>query len=217
MHIFKCIFSFICIIQNFVSIMILSFNCLADISRKRTAIFSILLVLTSFSMISGQRKREEPPALRERLFYGGNFGLQFGSITDIQISPVVGIWVMPRVAVAAGPNYRFYKDWYNRTNIYGAKGYIELVVIQDMSTFIPIGSGTGLFLHLEDEILSLESSVFKDPSSTGRFSINTALAGGGISQQIGRRSSVNLMVLWALNDSGYEVYSNPEIRISFIF
>jgi hypothetical protein len=25
------------------------------------------------------------------------------------------------------------------------------------------------------------------------------------------------MVLWALNDSGYQIYSNPEIRIGFVF
>jgi hypothetical protein len=185
------------------------------IRQRRNSILIILLLL-SFSVVSGQKSREEPPPLRERLFYGGNIGLQFGSITDILVSPVVGIWVLPRLAVAVGPNYRFYKDWYNRTNIYGAKGYIEFVVIQDINSFIPIGTGTGLFFHVEDELLSLESSVWKDPLSSGRFSINTLLGGAGISQQIGRRSSMNLMVLWALNDT-YGVYSNPEIRISFIF
>jgi hypothetical protein len=197
--------------------MILSLHGVSFICKKQVAVFSILLVLASFSFVSGQKKREEPPPLRERLFFGGNIGLQFGSITDIQVCPVIGIWVLPRLAVAAGPDYRFYKDWYGRTNIYGAKGYMEFVLVKDINSFIPIGAGTGVFFHLEDEILSLESSVFRDPASSGRFSINSVLAGGGISQQIGRRSSVNLMVLWALNDSGYEVYSNPEIRISFIF
>jgi hypothetical protein len=197
--------------------MIISFPEVSCISKKQITAFSILLLLASFSFVSGQNKRAEVPALRERLFFGGNIGLQFGSITDIQVCPVVGIWLLPRLAVAAGPDYRFYKDWYNRTNIYGAKGYLEFVVVKDINSFIPVGAGTGVFFHLEDEILSLESSVFRDPSSSGRFSINTVLAGGGISQQIGRRSSVNIMALWALNDSGYEVYGSPEIRISFIF
>lgn len=185
--------------------------------RRRYLIFTILLLLSTVSISSGQKKREEPPPLRERLFFGGNLGLQFGTITDIQISPVVGVWLLPRLAVAAGPSYRFYKDWYNRTNIYGAKGYMEFVIIQDINSILPVGAGTGVFFHIEDEMLSLESSVWKDPLASGRFSINTLLAGGGISQRIGRRSSMNIMVLWALNDSGYEVYSNPEIRISFLF
>jgi hypothetical protein len=43
------------------------------------------------------------------------------------------------------------------------------------------------------------------------------LAGPGLSQQIGRRASLNFMVLWPLNDSGYDIYSKPEIRVSFSF
>jgi hypothetical protein len=180
--------------------------------------FIIFLLLVSISVIYGQRTKAEVPPLKERLFFGGNFGLQFGTITDIQVSPVIGLWVLPRLAVAIGPDYRFYKDQFDRTNIYGGKGYLQYVVIRDINSFIPVGSNTGIFLHVENELLSLESSFWKiQPITSERFFINTVLAGGGISQQIGRRSSLNIMVLWALNDTGYEVYGKPEIRISFSF
>ena len=197
--------------------MILQYNGILFRRHTRNAIFSILILFSSFSIISGQKLRKEPPPFRERLFFGGNFGLQFGTITDIQFSPVIGFWILPRLSVAIGPDYRFYKDRYDRTNMYGGKGYLQFVVFQDINSVIPIGVHTGVFLHLEDELLSLESSFWKSPITTGRFNINTVLAGGGISQQTGRRSSLNIMVLWALNDSGYEVYSNPEIRVSFNF
>lgn len=180
--------------------------------------FFILFIFASCSVSYGQNRREEPPPIKERLFFGGNFGLQFGTITDIQISPVIGIWLLPRVAVAVGPNYRFYKFRDEKTNLIGGKAYTQFVVIQDISSFIPMGGQTGIILHIEDELLSLESAFWKYPPLTSeRFYINTVLAGGGISQQIGRRSSLNMMVLWALNDSGYDIYSNPEIRVSFIF
>jgi len=185
---------------------------------KRNLIFFALLLFSSASVIYGQKSREEPPPFRERLFFGGSLGLQFGTITDIQVSPVIGLWVLPRLAVAVGPEYRFYKYGYDRTDIYGGKGYLQFVVIQNLNSVIPLGVNTGIFLHLEDELLSLQSSFWKiSPVFSDRFYINTILAGGGISQQIGRRSSLNLMVLWALNDSGYDVYSNPEIRVSFTF
>lgn len=185
---------------------------------SRNTIFTILLLFASSSIVFSQKSREEPPPFKERLFYGGSFGLQFGTITDIQFSPVIGLWVMPRLAVAVGPEYRFYKDPDDRTNIYGGKGYLQFVIIQNINSVIPIGVNTGIFLHLEDELLSLESYFWKNPPLTSdRFYINTVLAGGGISQQIGRRSSLNIMVLWALNDSGYGIYSNPEIRVSFTF
>ena len=187
-------------------------------SYIRIIVFVHLLIFSSFSIVSAQKVREEIPPLRERIFFGGNFGLQLGTITDIQISPVIGLWVLPRLAVAVGPDYRFYKDRYDRTNIYGGKGYMQFVVIKDINSFLPIGANTGIFLHVEDEVLSLESSFWKNPPVfSKRFYINTVLAGGGISQQIGRRSSLNIMILWALNDSGYAVYSNPEIRFSFNF
>ena len=185
---------------------------------SRITIFIILLSLVSLLTLDGQKKREEPPPLRERLFFGGNFGLQFGTITDIQVSPIIGLWLLPRVAIAVGPNYRFYKDPYDRTNIYGVKSYMQFVLVRNLNSFLPLGANTGIFLHLEDELLSLESAFWKyPPYASDRFYINTILAGGGISQQIGRRASLNFMVLWALNESAYSFYGNPEIRVSFTF
>jgi hypothetical protein len=188
---------------------------------KRFLISTILIFMifiVSYSIVYAQKTREAPPPLRERLFFGGNFGLQFGTITDIQVSPLIGIWVLPRLAVALGPNYRFYKDPYDRTHIYGGKSYLQFILVRNINSFLPVGANTGIFLHLEDELLSLQSSFWKYPPYTSdRFYINTILGGGGISQQIGRRSSLNLMFLWALNESAYAFYGNPEIRVSFTF
>ena len=202
----------------------------------RTVLLITLLLFISFSVISGQKTneerfpfdqkdKEESPPFKERLFYGGSFGLQFGSITDIQVSPVIGYRLLPRLNVAVGPDYRYYKDQYAGTTIYGGKGYLQFFVIQDFSSIFPMGTHTGIFLHLEDELLSLKSTFWKPapiypyipPYTSDRFYVNTVLAGGGISQQLGRRSSLNFIVLWALNDSGYDIYNKPEIRISFIF
>jgi len=185
----------------------------------RPVIFSLFLfcILNTYGQ-EQSRTREEPPPLKERLFFGGSFGLQFGTITDIQFSPVAGIWLLPRVAVAAGPNYRYFKDPFDRTSIYGGKAYSEFIFLQDLDNIIPIGLHFGMFFHVEDEVLSLESSFFRTmPQDTDRFLINTVLAGVGIRQQMGRRSSLNMTFLWALNDHGYGIYGNPEIRISFMF
>jgi hypothetical protein len=170
-----------------------------------------------------QKSENATPAFKERLFFGGNLGLMFGTITDLQISPVVGYWLLPRLAVAIGPTYRYFRstDYYNlvnKTSIYGAKSYAQFVLIQDMSSFIPMGAHTGVFLHIEDELLSLKANFWKAPlNPRGRFYVNTVLLGGGISQQIGKRSSMDFMVLWPLNESDYNIYNKPEIRVSFIF
>ena len=190
------------------------------VDLKKIICMFLIIVSVSFSVIYGQKSKEEPPPFKERLFFGGSLGLQFGTITDIEISPIVGLWVLPRVAIAAGPNYRFYKSKLSNvwTDIYGGRFYTELVVIQDINSIIPVGIHTGIFLHIEDEFLSLQSSFWKNPPyASNRFWVNTILAGAGISQQMGRRSALNIMVLWALNESLYSLYSNPEIRFSFTF
>ena len=183
----------------------------------RNTILIILIFLTSFSVTSGQKLTQQTPPLKERIFFGGSFGLQFGTITNIEVSPIIGLWVLPRVAIGAGPEYIYYRDPYYKTSIYGGKFYSELVLIQDINNIIPIGAHFGFFLHAEYETLSLESAVWDPAYTSDRFQINSLLAGGGISQQIGRRSSANIVVLWVINSSGYDYYSNPEIRISFNF
>jgi hypothetical protein len=186
------------------------------ISCKCTSFVGILFLafLLNQAPCFAQAAREKAPPFRDRLFFGGNFGLQFGTVTNIQVAPVVGFWLRPRIAVAAGPEYQYYKDPYYKTNIYGGKGYLEFVVIKNLGSFIRAGSNTGVFLHLEDEVLNLETYL---GTTSERVNVNTVLGGAGISQQIGRRSSVNLMFLWVLDDSGYNLYNNPEIRISFSF
>ena len=189
-----------------------------NISHLKKYILIALLIFCITPAIFGQRTREEPPPIRERLFFGGSFGLQFGTLTDIEVSPVAGFWLLPRLAIATGPNFRYYKFRDDETNIYGGKGYLQFVIVQNISNIIPIGGNIGIFLHVENEFLSLESSFWKIPPYVSeRFYINTVLAGPGISQQIGRRSSMNFAVLWALNDAKYSVYSNPEMRIMFHF
>lgn len=179
--------------------------------------FIIVLLFATLAATYGQRSKEEAPPLRERLFFGGGLGLMFGTVTDIEVSPVVGLWVLPRVAIAGGPEYRFYKDPYFSTSLYGGTAYTQFMVVRDINNFIPMGLHTGIFLQLQDEMLSLESSVWDPNRTSNRFTVNTILGGAGISQMLGARASLNLAFLWPLNNKTYGLYSNPEIRISFNF
>jgi hypothetical protein len=192
-------------------------NSTIALSHIRNLFIIFILLFTSLSVISGQRSKPQAPPLRERIFFGGSLGLQIGTVTNIVVSPVIGLWVLPRVAVAVGPEYMYYQDPYYSTSIWGGKAYTELVLVQDINSVIPIGVHMGIFLHAEFESLSLESDVWNTAYASDRFMLNTALAGGGISQQLGQRSSLNFILLWVLNGSDYGFYSNPEIRISFNF
>jgi len=197
--------------------MILNFKSTIYGLYLRITVFAVLFLFVSISIISGQKRKEQPPPLRERMFFGGSLGLQFGTYTNIHVTPIVGLWVRPRIAVAAGPNFTYYKDPYYETTMYGGNAYIQFVAVKDINNAIPIGLHMGIFLHLEDELLSLESAVWDPQNPSDRFSVNTLLGGFGLSQQLGARSALNLIFLWTLTNSGYALYNNPEIRISFNF
>jgi hypothetical protein len=186
---------------------------------NRRVFFTVLFIVLPFiqAKIDGQNLRKEVPPFRERLFFAGNMGLQFGTYTNIQMAPSVGLWVLPRLAIAAGPTYQFYKDPYGKTDIYGPRVYSQFLFIRDINNIVPIGVGIGIYTHIEYEGLSLKKDFWQAYNETGRFFVHSALAGFGINQQIGQRSSMTFTLLWELTDSGYEIYGNPEIRIGFTF
>jgi hypothetical protein len=180
--------------------------------------FMFLFILLSVVEVEGQRTREEPPPLRDRIFLGGSFGLQLGTYTSIEINPVIGYWLLPRLAVAIGPGYEYMKYQNISTSIYSARGYMELTLLRDIDKFIPLGVHSSIVLHAEDELLNLDTEDWQNITSReNRFNVNSLLVGGGLSQQIGRKGSFNILVLWVVTDSGYDLYNNPEIRIGFTF
>jgi hypothetical protein len=184
---------------------------------KKLLILSVLVL--AFLSVKGQESIDEPPPVSQRLFFGGNFNLQIGTYTNIEVAPIVGFWVLPRLAIAVGPSYIYTKDpYFGATNIFGGRAYAEFLVFRDLDQFIPVGIHTGLLLHAEDEALNMNPYEYgTSATDIGRTTVNTFLAGLGISQQLGNRASVNLLVLWALDNSTYYTYSNPVIRIGFQF
>jgi hypothetical protein len=179
----------------------------------------LLLLLASYEIAEGQRQREEPPPLKDRIFIGGSFGLQLGTYTSIEINPVIGIRLLPRLSIAAGPGYEYLQYQKISTSIFSVRGYLQIAVLKDIDKFIPLGVHSSIVFHAEDELLNLDSDYWQTSVTRreDRFFVNSLLIGGGLSQQIGRKGSFNILVLWVVTDSGYDIYNNPEIRIGFTF
>ncbi len=187
---------------------------------KKSLVVIACLMMTVIA--SGQetviRGTDIRPPVSERLFFGGSFGLQLGTITNIEVSPLVGIWLLPRVAVGAGPSFQYYKDPYGRTSIYGGRAMMQLTLVQDLNNVIPLGLNMGIFVTGEYDGLSLERAFFTTtPGGEGRMYYDSFLAGAGISQPTGKRSSMNITFLWSVTGNEYSIYDNPEIRVEFYF
>ena len=142
----------------------------------------------------------------DRTFTGGGFGLSFGNYTTITLSPQFGYRVTDKfwVGVGATYNYIHYRDYsYNtvvtvNANNYGGRVFARYIIWK------------GIFVHVEDEILNLQSD-----SKNNRLWINSALGGGGYQQALGGKSSVYIVALINFTPNKYFVNTSPVIRFGF--
>ena len=188
------------------------------IKRSLSVILVLSMGMAAAGQGAGERGPSERPSFSQRLFFGGSFGLQLGTITNIDLAPIAGVWLLPRVAAGAGPSFQYYKDPYGATVIYGGRALIQLTLIQDLNNILPLGLNLGIFATGEYEGLSLEKEFFSStPASDGRLYYDSFLVGAGLSQPTGMRSSLNITFLWCITGNDYGIYNSPEIRFEFYF
>lgn len=191
--------------------------------NNKRLIFSFIYLFLVLTPVFSQNDGNDRPGKSRRFFFGGNFGLQVGSITNIEISPIAGYRVFPWFSVAAGPKYQLYGENYSgykfSTHIYGGRTFARIMLVSDLDEFIPVGFHGGLFLHGEYEMLSLERQHFDLSGEEGRFWMKPVLAGGGISQPLSKRASANIMLLWNFNEpeNTLSLYRNPILRFGINF
>lgn len=174
---------------------------------KLKLIFISLFGLLAISGIAQDSARFHRQPNKERIldkmFFGGNFGLQFGTVTFIEVSPLVGYRITDRIAVGAGLTYEYYhyndKVYDLKTNVYGGRIFGRYMFTDY------------LFGHVEYEYLNLEAFDFY----RRRVDVDSFLAGGGYMQRIGRNSAMTAMILYNFTESAYTPYTNPVIRIGF--
>ena len=190
--------------------------------------FCILLVFCAILALPASA--QDNFSFRDRLYFGGNFGLVIGSdFTNIEISPIVGYYITPRWSAGVGVTYEYYNNryyWINlgtgsferlKTNIWGGRLFTNYVIVNDVGEWIPLGLNFRIFAHTEYEAMSYERRIFYS-NERGRLLQHSFLVGGGLRFPMGRRSSMNLTILWNLNSNRESMYgSGPIIRIGFNF
>ena len=178
-------------------------------NRKR--IGRIIITSLAVLMISLAAAAQDAPAKKksdfmDRLRLGGYLGLQFGTITYIDVSPMLMYAFTDRFYGGIGGSYMFFKDKRYvpsyTSNTYGGRTFLQYIIWQ------------GLFAHVEYELLNVD---FYDPATSelGRTNLNNVFIGGGYRQAIAGRSFASITILYNLNDSMYSPYQNPLIRIGF--
>jgi hypothetical protein len=197
----------------------------------RSILPGLLIVLISLTSLpaSGQNKDNEKDNEKDkkerRFFFGGSLWAQIsGRVTQVQVSPIAGYHITPRMDMGLGGKYMFHhslSQYYKNysSHIYGGSVFHRYKLVQDLNKVLPFDFRGKIISHLEYEGLSMPSELnLLTATSSNRFWINHYWVGGGLQQKIGKRAALSILVLYNLNEDETSPYTNnPSLRIGFTF
>lgn len=166
----------------------------------------VLLCLITLSPLLAQNNNEKnesgesgKDSLWDKIYIGGNFGMQFGYYTYIDISPLVGYRITDRLSAGPGITYRFLKiRGYEPNSTYGGRFFARHTI------------GQQFFIHTEYESLSTQFLDLRNRDRLIRGWVPGFFMGGGIIQPIGERAAVVIYGLYnLLHDQIRSPYQSP--------
>jgi hypothetical protein len=186
-----------------------------------TGLLVIFMFFGALGNLNAQWDIEEE-SRKGRFFIAPDIGILLGTVTRLEISPVLGYHLADRISFGIGGRYEYYnsKSPYivYQTNIWGIRSLARYEFIRDFHNIIPLNIHLGIFGHFEFEALNLDSEVFHTPTLyEGRYWYNTVLMGVGFIQRTGLNSAVTVVALWDSNTSTSSPYSSPIMRFGFQF
>jgi len=150
------------------------------------------------------------PAWKQKIFFGGGVGASFGDVDYVELSPMVGYRLTPRVTTGIGLFYRWKNDdrfgYSVDTNDWGGSLFGQLRLFR------------GIFAHAEYEYIDYEYQTLAGTES--RSDTNT-LAGLGWNR--GGRAGVYALALYNFSyddNDPTEAYDSPwvyRVGVSFGF
>ncbi|MBL7953601.1 MAG: hypothetical protein JNJ91_01090 [Flavobacteriales bacterium] len=149
------------------------------------------------------KKPKDTRPLSERIWFGGGVGLSFGTVTAIQLDPLVGYKVDPKgkLSFGLGGSYWYFLD--NRFptpydfKAYGYRTFGRYRVIEQA------------YLHAEFLHMNVEANRFASFSEIKpRIWVPHLLLGAGYVQPLGQRSSFFIQVLFDVLQDPNSIYFN---------
>ena len=167
----------------------------------RSIVFFLAFSFLKLS-VSAQTKQEKPNSpFWSKVYLGGNVGAQFGNVTMVNLSPIVGYRITPKISAGFGVTYQYYsiRTYNYSTHIYGGRIFAR---------YQPLSF---LFLHAEAEALNWNCPR-QEPwgFTTERLWSPGLLAGGGLTQSLGQGgSSIYIMALYNFLYNSCSPYGSP--------
>lgn len=182
-----------------------------------STLFILCISFTANNKIHAQYL-ENDPTPTQRIFWGGNIGLMFGSYTNISMNPTIGYRLTNRLSAGLGGTYNWTKSTYYDYSgqSYGANVFASFTIIKNLGDAIPINDAGGLLVYGELSYMNIRDYYAIQLPNQPDW-VYTPLAGIAYQSPIGIKSYFVFMVLYNFSESIYSPYSNPVIRASFQF
>jgi hypothetical protein len=175
--------------------------------------FTLAFILLSFLASESLAQRfidneADSIPFKERLYFGGNFGMQFGTVTLVEVSPLAGVMITPKFSSGLGLTYQYFNDIRfagGRSSSYGGRVFSRYNVLPN------------IFLYSEFEKLNFNNYNFLT-DEFGRIWSNALFVGGGYFAPFGSRGGANFTFLYnVLHDNLRSPYNEPYvIRVGFV-
>jgi len=147
-----------------------------------------------------QNVGREKSGFMDKVFFGGGLGAGFGDITFVNVSPMIGYRVSPKLTTGVRLMYQYTTfQYYNfatqENETYNGNDY-SIAGFATYSLFGPV------FIQGEYEHLNYEG-LYMDGTSA-RTTFNSMMAGAGISQPVGRKAGIFMVLLYNFSYQNYD-------------
>jgi len=177
---------------------------------KSKLFFSVLVLFLGLQTASYAQREIYTDSIpfKDRLYFGGNFGMQFGTVTLIDFSPLVGVMITPKFSSGVGITYQYFNDrryYGGESSSYGGRLFSRYNILPN------------IFLHGEYEAINFDNYNIRTDNFERIWS-NAIFLGGGYFVPFGQRGGANFTFLYnILHDNLTSPYGEPYvIRVGFV-
>ena len=135
---------------------------------------------------------------RQRFYFGGGVGASFGTVNYVELAPLVGCRITPRVDLGLQPFYRWRDDGQYSTNDYGASLFARFRIIKS--------------LFAEADYQHASYQYVDALGAKARTSQDAFLAGAGYTLPAGKHAGVYFSALYDFTydeNDPYRYYNSP--------
>ena len=181
-----------------------------SLKNKFLGFFFLLFFGLQFSSLA--QRAVDPEAkftFKDRRYFGGSLGLQLGTVTLVDLSPLAGVMLSPKFSTGIGATYQYYDDQRfqgNAGSSYGGRAFVRYNVLPNIFAYSELESiNWNAYNYGKDQFQRTWTEAF--------------FVGGGYFAPFGSRGGANFTFLYNLNHSNWGAYySEPYlIRVGFVY